>query len=156
MGIFRTDSDIQKALDIANELFDQGYPFVDSDGTKYYGEEAKARISNLTNKPLGVWGTVAPADILGVRGRMPITHYYQALNAMEAYVEEKLPRLARGIRNLFDRLEIIAEQNHNSLLYRIGPLMFKILGRISKLYLTLIGRRDTINEQYREFLSSKP
>lgn len=139
-------TDVRK---IAHGLFDQGYPFVDSDGTKYYGEEAKKRFGSihLAGEPWGVWNVPGKVLWLDLRG-MPVTVVHQRLNAAEELVESCWPTAARAIRVSFDWLEAKARRNRRGLLWRSGRVVFPILGWLALLLLVIAGQRGRPAEQY--------
>jgi len=59
MRIIGTDEDTQEAINLAHGLFDDGHPFVDSDGTHYYGQAAKDKLGELHLAGQGCIGILA-------------------------------------------------------------------------------------------------
>lgn len=86
---------------------------------------------------------------------MPVTRYYQALNALEKWTHDHVSNdFAINVReSVFDRLEdkIIHSIDNNYIsrvAWNFGSYLFPALGLMAEILLTILGEQNTISTQY--------
>ncbi len=121
----------------------------------------KTLIRVLTVSNYGVLGQVPLYHIIQEEGKylvnkgMPVTRYYQALNAMEGLVGEIFSeKFATSVRQVFDVWEASVQQGRekNELLsmleWKLGEYLFPVAGSAVESLLILCGEEQRIGEQY--------